>query len=149
LKKTIALFVFILTGIVGLSAQQRMVEGLVFDKDSRQRLTRVYIYSLGTHKGVFNNTKGEFKITVHPGDTLVAALEGYSVDTITVRRSPPSPHTLPCFFLSPSIFTPSKRRNKKKLCNTTRMTDHCRDADSAQSKFLTMSLLSREVRGEW
>jgi len=71
---------------VGLSAQQRMVEGLVFDKDSRQRLTRVYIYSLGTHKGVFNNTKGEFKITVHPGDTLVAALEGYSVDTITVRN---------------------------------------------------------------
>lgn len=86
MRKIIALSAFILTGILGLSAQQRTIEGLVFDKDSKQRLTRVYIYNLGTNKGVFNNTKGEFRITVNPGDTLVAALEGYSVDTITARN---------------------------------------------------------------
>ena len=86
MKKITLLFIFILTGMLQLSAQQYTIEGLVFDKDSRQRLTRVYIYNLGTNKGVFNNTKGEFRMEVNPSDTLVAALEGYTVDTITVRN---------------------------------------------------------------
>ncbi len=65
-------------------AQDRQVEGLVFDKESKQRLTRVYIYNLRSNKGLFNNTKGEFKTTVRKGDTLIAALEGYGVDTTSI-----------------------------------------------------------------
>lgn len=62
------------------------MQGLVFDQTTKQRLTRVYIYNLRTDKGIFNNTKGEFTTTVRVGDTLVAALEGYSVDTATVQN---------------------------------------------------------------
>lgn len=62
------------------------IQGLVFDQSSKQRLTRVYIYNLRTNKGIFNNTKGEFTTTVRKGDTLVAALEGYSVDTTTIQN---------------------------------------------------------------
>ena len=57
----------------------------MFDADSKQRLSRVYIYSTRTEKGFYNNTKGEFTTRAASGDVLVAALPGYGVDTITVR----------------------------------------------------------------
>jgi len=70
-----------------LFAQDRQVQGIVFDKDTKQRLVRVYIYNLSTHKGFYNNGKGEFSTTASKGDTLIAALQGYRVDTITVQNS--------------------------------------------------------------
>lgn len=86
LKKIIPVFVILLISAVKLFAQEKQVQGLVFDKDTKQRLTRVYIYNVGTNQGVFNNTKGEFYINASKGDTLVAALEDYSVDTATVKN---------------------------------------------------------------
>lgn len=53
--------------------------------DSKQRLTRVYIFNTRTGEGFYNNTKGEFKNTAREGDVLVAALQGYGVDTIRVK----------------------------------------------------------------
>lgn len=66
-------------------AQVRPIQGIVFDKDSKQRLTRVYIYNTRTGEGFYNTTKGEFKTNVQDGDVLVAALQGYGVDTVNVR----------------------------------------------------------------
>lgn len=63
------------------------MQGIVFDTDTKQRLTRVYIYNIGSNKGVFNNFKGEFKSRVSKGDTLIAALEGYAVDTATIQNN--------------------------------------------------------------
>ena len=86
MKKFIAVYIFILFACGSTLAQDTQVQGLVFDQSTKQRLTRVYIYNLRTNKGIFNNTKGEFTATVRVGDTLVAALEGYSVDTATIQK---------------------------------------------------------------
>ena len=60
------------------------MQGIVFDRDSKQRLSRVYIYNTSTSKGFYNNSKGEFTTNASPGDVLLAALQGYRVDTVTV-----------------------------------------------------------------
>lgn len=65
-------------------AQEKTVQGIVFDRDSKQRLSRVYIYNTSTSKGFYNNSKGEFTTNASPGDVLLAALQGYRVDTVTV-----------------------------------------------------------------
>ncbi|NEU09224.1 carboxypeptidase-like regulatory domain-containing protein [Flavihumibacter sp. R14] len=68
-------------------AQEKTVQGIVFDTDSKQRLSRVYIYNTTTSKGFYNNSKGEFTTVASPGDILVAALQGYRVDTLSVGTS--------------------------------------------------------------
>jgi hypothetical protein len=85
LKKII--YIFLLLSIAGseLFAQDKPVQGIVFDMNSKQRLTRVYIYNIRTGEGFYNTTKGEFKTNAHEGDVLVAALQGYGVDTISIR----------------------------------------------------------------
>lgn len=69
-------------------AQTKPVQGLVIDKESKQRLAKVYIYNLRTGDGLYNNTKGEFSTAAIPGDTLVAALSGYGVDTLIFHGQP-------------------------------------------------------------
>ncbi|MET4081058.1 hypothetical protein ABIB40_001003 [Pedobacter sp. UYP30] len=66
-------------------AQEKPLQGLVIDKDTKQRLAKVYIYNMRSGDGLYNNTKGEFNTYAKPGDTLVAALSGYGVDTIVYR----------------------------------------------------------------
>lgn len=68
-----------------LIAQDQPFQGIVFDQDSKQRLTRVYIFNTRTGEGFYNTTKGEFKTTARSGDVLVAALQGYGVDTIRIK----------------------------------------------------------------
>jgi hypothetical protein len=68
-----------------LFAQTKPVQGIVIDKESKQRLAKVYIYNLRTGDGLYNNTKGEFSTVALPGDTLVAALTGYGVDTMVFK----------------------------------------------------------------
>ncbi|MBC8051458.1 MAG: carboxypeptidase-like regulatory domain-containing protein [Sphingobacteriaceae bacterium] len=83
--KQIFVYFLLLCGAQQLFSQERQVQGIVFDANSKQRLSRVYIYNTSTHKGFYNNTKGEFSTNVSEGDVLVAALTGYFVDTITVK----------------------------------------------------------------
>ncbi|MGB4776646.1 MAG: hypothetical protein WBP45_15820 [Daejeonella sp.] len=68
-----------------LFAQEKQIQGIVFDKSTKQRLSRVYIYNLRTSKGFYNNTKGEFASSAQVGDILIAALQGYAVDTLSVN----------------------------------------------------------------
>lgn len=68
-----------------LAAQTKPVQGIVIDKETKQRLAKVYIYNVRTRDGLYNNTKGEFSTYANPGDTLVAALSGYGVDTIVFK----------------------------------------------------------------
>ncbi|GGH13117.1 MULTISPECIES: hypothetical protein [Pedobacter] len=80
-------FTFIL--LTGLSkllyAQTKPVQGIVIEKETKQRLAKVYIYNIRTGDGLYNNTKGEFSTFAIPGDTLVAALSGYGVDTMVFK----------------------------------------------------------------
>lgn len=70
-----------------LFAQEKTIQGIVFDRESKQRLTHVYIYNTRSSKGFFNNSKGEFNTVARQGDVLLAALEGYSPDTLSVGTS--------------------------------------------------------------
>lgn len=65
-------------------AQEKVVRGLVFDSDSKIRLTRVYIFNTRTQTGFYNTTKGEFKTTAQSGDVLIAQLEGFRSDTVKI-----------------------------------------------------------------
>lgn len=84
--KPLTIFILLLACTTYLLAQERPVEGIVFDRDSKQRISRVYIYNLRTHSGSYNSIKGEFSLTARTGDTLVAAAQGYSVDTLTIHN---------------------------------------------------------------
>lgn len=66
-------------------AQQKTFQGFVMDKNTRQRLAKVYIYNSRNDDALFNNSKGEFTFKAIPGDTLFAALEGYAIDTIVYK----------------------------------------------------------------
>jgi len=85
LKKTIYIIFTLLLTASSLYAQDKPVQGIVFDMDSKQRLTRVYIFNTRTGEGFYNTTKGEFKTNARNGDVLVAALQGYGVDTISIK----------------------------------------------------------------
>ncbi len=66
-------------------AQQKTFQGFVMDKESKQRLAKVYIYNSRNDEALYNNNKGEFTISAMAGDTLFAALQGYAVDTIVYK----------------------------------------------------------------
>ncbi|SKB73610.1 hypothetical protein [Daejeonella lutea] len=85
LKKIIYILLLLVLSNGKLFAQDKPVQGIVFDMDSKQRLTRVYIYNTRTGAGFYNTTKGEFKTNARSGDVLVAALQGYGVDTISIK----------------------------------------------------------------
>lgn len=78
-----------LTALLLLSAlcsfgQDGEIEGIVLDVETRQRISRVFVYNPRNDAGGYNNTKGEFSILAKPGDILIAASEGYFPDTIQV-----------------------------------------------------------------
>lgn len=67
------------------AAQTRPVQGFVIDKQSKQRLAKVYIYNSSNDQGLYNNTKGEFATQAAVGDTLFAVLHGYGLDTVVYK----------------------------------------------------------------
>jgi len=64
---------------------QKEINGIIYDKDTKQRVAKVYVYNTNNDKGTFNNLKGEFHLNVSPGDVLIAATEGYFPDTLSVK----------------------------------------------------------------
>jgi len=84
--KLLLLLFFISTLFGGLAAAQtKPVQGFVIDKDSKQRLAKVYIYNSRSDDGLYNNNKGEFTTQASVGDTLFAALQGYGFDTVVYK----------------------------------------------------------------
>ncbi len=71
-----------------VQAQTKPIQGIVIDRETKQRLAKVYIYNTRSGDGLYNNTKGEFSTFAVPGDTLVAALNGYGVDTLIFKGQP-------------------------------------------------------------
>lgn len=65
---------------------QTEVQGIVFDKTTKQRISRVFVYNAANDEGGYNNTKGEFFVKASPGDVLIAASEGYFPDTLVVSN---------------------------------------------------------------
>ena len=65
--------------------QGGQVEGVVYDKDTKDRVARTNIINTTTGKFFYNNLKGEFKIDAHPGDQLVFLRQDYFSDTLIVK----------------------------------------------------------------
>ena len=61
------------------------VEGIVFDKDTRERVARTSIFNTRDGKLWYNNLKAEFKIDAQPGDKLIFNKEDYLPDTIIIK----------------------------------------------------------------
>lgn len=57
------------------------------DGQTKQRIARVFVYNPENDAGGYNNTRGEFSIEAKDGDVLIAAVEGYYPDTISVSGS--------------------------------------------------------------
>lgn len=81
-NRLIYLFSFLVFYVFGAQAQQS-VEGIVFDKDTKQRVARVLIVNKTTSsQAVFNNSRGEFVLKLQQGDQLKFTKEGYYADSL-------------------------------------------------------------------
>lgn len=71
---------------VGYAVAQTPIQGIVFDTQTKQRISQVYVYNTANDEGGYNNTRGEFTIHASPGDILIAAAKGYHADTLVVSE---------------------------------------------------------------
>ncbi|NCD69409.1 carboxypeptidase-like regulatory domain-containing protein [Mucilaginibacter agri] len=68
-------------------AQQKPVDGVVFDKDSKERIAKVNIVNARTKESIYNNLQAEFHINVKIGDQLIFSKVNYANDTVTVKNT--------------------------------------------------------------
>jgi hypothetical protein len=66
-------------------SQETFVTGIVFDKDNKDRVAAVNVRNISTGISVYNNLKGEFKISAKEGDKLVFSKQDYHPDTIKIE----------------------------------------------------------------
>lgn len=80
--------ILIIWGALGQCfAQDRVIEGIVFDKTTNERIAQVNILNTRTHQSVYNTLKAEFKITARTDDQLIVSKVGYISDTIKVTNN--------------------------------------------------------------
>jgi len=82
-KCGVFLFFFLL--VLKVSAQQKTVDGIVFDKDSKERIAKVSVTNIRTKEAVYNNLQAEFHISARIGDQLIFSKINYYNDTVTVK----------------------------------------------------------------
>ena len=58
------------------------IEGIVFDKDTKERVARTNVINASTGTSIYNDLKGAFKISAHSGDVLVFNRADYLPDTV-------------------------------------------------------------------
>lgn len=68
-------------------SQDKTVAGIVFDKESKDRIASVSIHNITTGIAVYNNLKGEFSISAKEGDQLVFTRQDYHPDTVRVQNN--------------------------------------------------------------
>jgi hypothetical protein len=79
---TLILFLIISTKII---AQERFVDGIVFDKYTKERIAEVNVQNITSGKSIYNSIKGEFKISAQLGDLLVFTRQNYRNDTLKIK----------------------------------------------------------------
>ncbi|APU95098.1 hypothetical protein K2F45_27245 [Sphingobacterium siyangense] len=81
-------YIFLLIALVGFTSplfcQDKKVEGIVFDKNTKQRIGNVKLANLRTGEVNYNTIKGEFVFNAQLGDHIVAICKGYFSDTLQV-----------------------------------------------------------------
>src|ERR1700761_8822096 len=84
------MLLFVMNAAVNVFAQDKQsgqVEGIVFDKDTKEREARVLVLNLNTGKSWYNNLKGEFTVDAKTGDKLVFTKEDFVPDTVEIKSS--------------------------------------------------------------
>ena len=66
-------------------SQEKSVAGIVFDKNSKDRIAKINVVNLNTGKSVYNNLNGVFTIDAQPGDQLVFKKQDYYSDTVKIE----------------------------------------------------------------
>lgn len=67
-------------------SQDKTVSGIVFDKESKERIASVNITDITNGIAVYNNLKAEFNIKAKVGDVLVITRQQYHPDTIKLKN---------------------------------------------------------------
>ncbi|MGV8877930.1 MAG: hypothetical protein ACOH2A_02740 [Sphingobacteriaceae bacterium] len=82
------MFFFLITGMFlqHTLAQEKRVQGIIFDLDSKERIAKVYLYNLRSNQGIYNNLKAEFTIPVQVNDSIIISKPGYRNDTVKVAN---------------------------------------------------------------
>ena len=83
------LLLFFCTLSVTVFAQQKTIDGIVFDQVSKDRIAKVNVLNATTGKSVYNTLKGEFKIEAQPGDVLIFTKSDHHPDTLKVQNTAP------------------------------------------------------------
>jgi len=79
------LFLFLFLTAIKCFAQQKPIEGIVFDLVSKERVASVGIHDITNGISVYNNLKGVFSINAKEGDQLVFTRQDYHPDTIIIK----------------------------------------------------------------
>ena len=86
--RSVFIFFFCLLCVKTL-AQETSVSGIIFDTESKDRLSRVNVENLTTGASVYNNINGVFTIDATPGDKLVFKQAEHFADTIKIQSYVP------------------------------------------------------------
>jgi hypothetical protein len=84
-RKAFLSAVIFITVAFNAVGQDKVVTGLIFDKDSKERIATISIHNITAGTSAYDNLKGEFKINAKEGDKLVFSKLGYHPDTINVQ----------------------------------------------------------------
>jgi hypothetical protein len=82
----LGLFVFLLGYCPVTFAQDKVVDGIVFDKGTNGRIAEVNILNTATGKSTYNNLKAEYHIPANIGDVLIFTKQNYFNDTVKVEN---------------------------------------------------------------
>lgn len=83
-----AIFILAVAHVGAVFAQGKTVDGIVFDKITKERIAKVSVVDLNSQASIYNNLKAEFTIPAKKGDVLVFKKEGYFNDTIKLKDDP-------------------------------------------------------------
>ncbi|MES2810142.1 MAG: hypothetical protein V4619_16035 [Bacteroidota bacterium] len=70
-------------------AQETTVSGIIFDEESKDRLSRVHILNTRTGAYTYNNINGVFNIEAQPGDNLIFSQTEHFADTVPIKNYVP------------------------------------------------------------
>ncbi|MFD2144174.1 hypothetical protein [Mucilaginibacter antarcticus] len=70
-------------------AQETSVAGIIFDAESKDRLSRVNILNTRTGYNTYNNINGVFNIDAQPGDKLIFSQAEHFPDTVLIKNFVP------------------------------------------------------------
>jgi hypothetical protein len=79
------LLLFIFLSPIGVFAQDKVVQGIIFDKLSKDRIAEVNVKNATSGKSIYNNLKGIYTLDANVGDVLIFTKQNYRPDTLIIK----------------------------------------------------------------